>query len=63
MLVSTEPVDLEAVLWEARRITGRAVPSDSTKDIDPIEVMRFIEEEIRLAFGNYEVETLGMLKQ
>ena len=57
MLVSTEPLDVEAVLLEARLITLRAMSSEL------LDVMVFIEDEIKAAFRNYEVETLRMLKK
>ena len=57
MLVSQESLDAESVLWEARRISENAVSQD------PIELMGYIENEIKAAFANSEAEFLRMLKR
>ena len=57
MVVSPEPLDAEVVILEAQRITDKAVSPE------PLQVMGFIEDEIRAAFKDYEVETLRMLKR
>ena len=53
MVVSPEPLDAEAVLWEARSVAKAGYADNADR----------IEEKMRAAFEGCEVETLKMLKE
>ena len=53
MVVSPEPLDAEAVLWEARNVAAAGYADRAAR----------IETEIRTAFEGCEVETLKILKE
>ena len=57
MVVSTEPLDTEAVLREAENLAGKAAVNTGSP------AQKIIEEEIGAAFMDYDVEALWVLKK
>ena len=60
MVVSIEPLDVEAVLLEAEKIAG--TPGTQAAGLQAVD-LRHIEEKSRAAFEEFEVETLAVLKK